>query len=134
MKQLDRIEGGDVAISTDGEKHPVKLISAVDKRQSNEVQVPQPNEAQRRKRREALEKLAETIKELVPAGRRKALTTLGRELNAVSPGWRDEFLRPLRLGREGGPGGALRTVLELFEDLFVLSGQGTSANMYVELR
>ena len=37
-------------------------------------------------------------------------------------------------GGEGGPGGALRTVLEMFEDLFVLSGQGTSANMYVELR
>ena len=132
-KELARVEG-DEAVATDGTRVATKLVQAVDKRQSNETPRVEVNEQLLTKRREALEKLAKTIQELLPAGERKALTVLGRQLNQADPDWRDEYLKPLRLGRTGGPGGQLRTVLELFPELFTLSGEGSQANMFAELR
>ena len=124
---------GDEAVATDGTRVATKTVQAVDRRQSNETPRVEVNEQLLTKRREALEKLAKTIQELLPAGERKALTVLGRQLNQADPDWRDEYLKPLRLGRTGGPGGQLRTVLELFPELFTISGEGSQANMFAEL-
>ena len=132
-KELARVEG-DMAVATDGTRVATKLVQAVDKRQSNEIPKVIENEQQMAKRREVLEPIAKIIQELLPAGERKALTVLGRQLNQAEPGWRDKYLKPLRMGKEGGPGGVLRSVIELYPELFTLSGEGTQANMFAELR
>ena len=130
---LARVEG-DMAVATDGTRVATKLVQAVDKRQSNETPRVEINEQQIAKRMEVLEPLVQTIRELMPEGRRMALTVLGRRLNEVDPDWRDTYLRPLRMGSKGAPGaGALRSIMELFPEVFTLGGEGTQQNMYVSL-
>ena len=133
-KTLARVENNDTAVATDGTRVVLKNIQAVPVSQSNEVAVVHVDEEREARRREALEKLAGHIQDLMPAEGRIALSILGRKLNEALGDWRKEYLKPLRMSANESQGGALRSVLEVFSDMFELSGLGSQMNMFASLR